>query len=85
MQTPNKGDVVQIHDDCPRIQWRLGVIEQLNKGADGLVYSVQLRTSTGRTNRPIAKLYSLQIIATDVLPSNSNDDSGQQTTCNRTH
>jgi len=83
VQTPNVGDVVQIHGDCPRIQWRLGVIVQLNKGADGLVCSVQLRISTGRTNCPIAKLYPLEIIATDVLPSNSNDDSGQQTTCNR--
>ena len=57
VQTSNVGDVVQIHDDWPRIQWRLEVIEQLNKGADGLVRSVQLRTSTGRTNCPIAKLY----------------------------
>jgi len=83
VQTPRVGDVVQIHDDCPRIQWRLGVIERLNQGADGLVRSVQLRTPTGRTNRPVAKLYPLEIMATDVSPSNSNDGSGQQTTCDR--
>ena len=30
VQTVRVGDVVQIHDDIPRVQWRLGVIEQLN-------------------------------------------------------
>ena len=63
VQTVKEGDVVQIHDDCPRIQWRLGVVEQLNKGADGLIHSVQLRTSTRKTNRPIAKLYPLEVTA----------------------
>jgi len=72
--------VVQIHDDCPRVHWRLGVIEQMNKGADGLVCSAQLRTSTGRTNRPIAKLYSLEVTVTDTLPSRSNNLTKRQDT-----
>ena len=79
VQTASVGDVVQIHDDSPRIQWRLGVIEQLNKGADGFVRSVQLRTSTGKTNRPITKLYPLEITAAD-RPQLSHDDTGQQVT-----
>ena len=72
VQTVRVGDVVQIHDDTPRIQWRLGVIEHLNKGSDGLVRSVQLRTSTGTTNRPIAKLYPLEVTASET-PSRNND------------
>jgi len=80
VQTAKEGDVVQIHGDCPRVHWRLGVIEQLNKGADGLVHSAQLRTSTGRTNRPIAKLYPLEVTATDTLPSGSDNLTEQQAT-----
>ena len=83
MQTARVGDVVQIHDDSPRIRWRLGDIEQLNKGADGLVRSVQ-RTSTGRTNHPIAKLYPLEITAADRPPISSSDDTGQQPTSSNT-
>ena len=33
-------DVVQIHDDTPRTQWKLGVIEELEKGNDEYVRSV---------------------------------------------
>ena len=84
VQTARVGDVVHIHDDSPRIRWRLGVIEQLNKGADGLVRSVQLRTSTGMTNRYIAKLYPLEITAADRPPISSSDDTGQQPTSSNT-
>ena len=68
------GDVVLIHDDTPRIQWKLAVIEQVNKGADGLIHSADIRTSTGKTNRPIAKLYPLEISAAET-PSRDDDSS----------
>lgn len=57
------GDLVHIHDECSRINWRMGVIESLIQGKDGHVRSVTLRTSTGKTSRPIAKLYPLEIRA----------------------
>ena len=60
-QTVKTGDVVQIHDDCPRNQWRLGVVEEVVKGKDGFIRSVTLRTTSGRTNRPIARLYPLEV------------------------
>ena len=84
VQTARVGDVIQIHDDSPRIRWRLGVIELLNKGADGLVHSVQLRTSTGMTNRPIAKLYPLEITAANRPSISNSDDTGQQPTSSNT-
>lgn len=31
------GDVVLVHDDTPRIRWKLAVIEGVNKEADGLI------------------------------------------------
>ena len=56
------GDVVQIHsDDKRRVKWKLGVVEGLLKGADDAVRAVTLRTAKGHTNRPIARLYPLEI------------------------
>jgi len=57
------GDVVLIHDDTPRINWRMAVIESVNKGRDGVIRSANIRTTTGRTNRPIARLYPLEVTA----------------------
>jgi len=37
------------------------VIEELVKGNDGFVRSVTLHTANGRTNRPIARLYPLEV------------------------
>ena len=58
------GDVVQVHDDTKRVNWRLAIIESLITGKDGLVRAANIRTSTGCTNRPIAKLYPLEVRAT---------------------
>ena len=60
-QTVNIGDVVQIHDDTPRSQWKLGIIEGLNRGNDGYIRSVTVCTASGKTNRPIARLYPLEV------------------------
>ena len=60
------GDVVLVHDDTTRIHWKLAVIESVNKGADGMIRSANIRTATGRTNRPIARLYPLEVSATEV-------------------
>ena len=56
IQTIRPGDVVLIHDDTPRITWKLAVIEELLKGKDGLVRAANIRTAQGKTNRPIARL-----------------------------
>ena len=55
------GDVVQIHNDTPRAQWKLGVIEELVKGNDDFIRSVTVRTASGRTNCSIAHLYPLEV------------------------
>ena len=67
-QMVRSSDVVPIHDDIPRINWKLAGVEQLNKGADGLTHSADIRTSTGRTNYPIAKLYPLEVTAAEMPP-----------------
>ena len=62
-QTVKVGDIVLIHDDVPRINWRLAVIEKLIIGNDGLVRAANVRTANGRTNRPIVRLYPLEVTA----------------------
>ncbi|XP_065902524.1 uncharacterized protein [Dysidea avara] len=71
------GDIVLVHDDVPRARWRLAVIEELIKGLDGLTRSAKIRTKAGRTNRPIAKLYPLEVNSaseTAATPASSNNE-----------
>lgn len=58
------GDVALIgEDNTPRQSWRLGRIEELFPGRDGLVRSCAVRTSSGTVlRRPIQLLYPLEII-----------------------
>ena len=59
------GDIILVHDDTPRIKWKLGVIEGVNKGVDGLIRSAVIQTTTGKTNQPIAHLYPLKVRASE--------------------
>ncbi|XP_053380934.1 uncharacterized protein LOC123562061 [Mercenaria mercenaria] len=56
------GDVVQIHDECPRNRWKLGVVEQLITGRDDRTRAATIRTANGTTTRPIVKLYPLECV-----------------------
>ena len=57
------GDVVQVHHEGPRNTWKLAIVETLHYGCDGQVRSAAIRTAQGRTNRPISKLYPLEVRA----------------------
>ena len=39
------------------------MIEELIKGLDGFIIAARIRTSRGKTNRPIVKLFPLEINA----------------------
>ena len=75
--------MVLVHDDTARINWRLAVVEDTIVGEDGLVRAANIRTSTGRTNRPVIKLYPLEVTAEDPLykehPSLSDNKTDDQT------
>ncbi|XP_045188261.1 uncharacterized protein LOC123546137 [Mercenaria mercenaria] len=60
-QTIKVGDVVQVHEDCPRLRWKLAVVEELMTGKDGLTRSAMIRTGSGLTTRAIKKLYPLEL------------------------
>lgn len=52
----------------PRVN---GIIKDLVLGNDGYVTSVTVRTANRTTNRPIARLYPLEV-SVDECPSNLN-------------
>ena len=58
---PSNGDVVQIHDDCPRVTWKLGIVTELLPSSDNIVRSVKLRTGIGCLTRHVTKVYPLEI------------------------
>ena len=76
-QSIKKGDVVLVHDDSPRLTWKSAVVESLIEGGDGLIRVANIRTSTGHTNRPIAKLYPLEVRANEATPPIEDDTSEQ--------
>ena len=60
-QAVKVGDIVLVHDDTSRSRWQLAIIEELIKG---FTRAAKIRTKSGNTNRPIAKLYPLEVNST---------------------
>ena len=63
---PTLGEIVLIHDEGPRAKWKLGKICELYQGEDGAIRVVQLKTSLGLINRPVVKLYPLELRSVEV-------------------
>lgn len=51
------GDVVLVHNEGPRIDWKLAVIDSLITSPDGEIQAANIRTAKGKTNRPVSKLF----------------------------
>lgn len=57
-----KGSVVLVKEDnVPRMSWPLGVVEETFPGHEGIIRSVNVRTSRGVVCRPVQKLHELEI------------------------
>ena len=68
------GDVVLVHDDGPRLQWKLAVVHKLITSADdGLIRAAEIRTTRGITSRPVGKLYPLEVQESASDPVNSEE------------
>ena len=39
-----------MHNETPKMQWRLTVIEKLIEGLDGLVRAARIQTKSGKVN-----------------------------------
>ena len=55
------GDVVLVHDNIPIARWKMAVVERLMQGKDRYIRAANIRYNGERTNRPIAKLYPLEL------------------------
>ncbi|XP_006823655.1 uncharacterized protein LOC102809203 [Saccoglossus kowalevskii] len=56
------GDVVLVHsDNKKRTLWDLAVVESIITGNDGITRAANIRTRNGKTNRPIVKLYPIEV------------------------
>ena len=77
-QTVKKGEIVLVHDDAPRASWKLVVIEDTITGHDGLIRAVDIPTGSGKTNRPISRIYPLEITSKiDAEPVSSDATDSQ--------
>ena len=56
MQNVKVRDVVLIHNDGARLHWKLGIIDSLIQGNDGLVCAVNVRTNNRDTSRPVVPI-----------------------------
>ena len=74
------GNIVVVHDDKPRLQWRLAIVEELIRGRDNLVRAAHIRMGTYKTMHPIVKLYPLEVSSEDQCDSDT-----QVTSDNKTH
>ena len=63
-----------IHDENPRLKWHLAVVQELQRGNDNFMGSATIQTINGLTNRPISKLYPLEVnVGTDVSGGKSKN------------
>ena len=76
------GDIVLVHtDNKKRLEWPLAKVTKLIHGLDNFVRSAEIQTKQGTTQRPITKLYPLEVngVLTDgaetgIVPSTENTD-----------
>ena len=77
-RTIKNWDVVLVHGESPRSTWKLAVVGDLIKGGDGLVRAANIHTSTEWSNRPITKLYPLEVCTNEATPP-TEDNTSEQT------
>ncbi|XP_074652800.1 uncharacterized protein LOC141907098 [Tubulanus polymorphus] len=74
------GEVVIIHEETPRLKWKLGLVTELFYGPDRICRSVALKTANGFTNRAVSKLYPLELQASpDVKYTNIDVEDDRRT------
>jgi len=66
-----------VHDEKPRMQWRLTIVEELIKGRDNLIHAAHVRMNNYRTTHPIVKLYPLEV-SHPTSEESSDDSNGPQ-------
>ena len=70
------GDVVVVENrDVPRQRWKLGVVTDTFTGKDGYTRSAAVKLGSSRNiiNRPVNKLYPLEVCARQGIPNDKID------------
>ena len=60
---PKVGDIVIIHDDSPRVEWKIGKVIELIPGKDGEERVAKVLSNKSELTRATYKLYPLEINA----------------------
>ena len=61
--TLREGSMVLVEaDHRPRLQWPLGIITQVFPGKDGLIRTVEVKTSSGKLVRSVQRVHDLEIM-----------------------
>ena len=73
MQRVKVGDAVLIHNDRSRLHWpwRLGVVDSLIQGNDGLVRAVNVKTNNQATSQLISRPYPLECLSHQITSWNT--------------
>ena len=86
--TLREGSVVLVEaDHRPRLQWPLGIITQVFPGKDGLIRTVEVKTSSGKLVRSVQRVHDLEImnngfgdtLSTCASPVNRSDNVSSNT------
>ena len=86
--TLREGSVVLVEaDHQPRLQWPLGIITQVFPGKDGLIRTVEVKTSSGKLVRSVQRVHDLEImnngfgdtLSTCASPVNRSDNVSSDT------
>ncbi len=72
-ETIRAGDVVLIHNESSRMQWKMAIVESLIRSADGIARSATVRIGTSISSRPITKLYPLEVNEKEDVDSSQQD------------
>ena len=60
------GSLVLVQDDQPRLKWPLGVITKVFPGRDGVIRTVEVKTSAGTLIRSIPRIHDLEIMSREL-------------------
>ena len=57
------GSIVLIREDnCPRLRWPLGIIDEMKTGRDGICRTVKVRTLSGTLLRSVQRIHVLELM-----------------------
>lgn len=76
---PKVGDLVLIDNDTKRLNWPLGRITELIKGKDDQVRTVKIKSKLTTIERPVNKIYPLEVTS-EIEDASEQTKSCEQTT-----